>query len=159
MDQIRAWIRSRPGIFALREEGRSFIIQEHYSQKELSFGPGDVASAQLETNRLKPEEDYLLLTLDSGAPLALSPQGFAFAPNFGSTGPLPLPSQVYCLQDFQSLLHKLENLTVQGEQRRDALDLLMVLIAILDGAKAVGLNVTAEEKQVEAQLVRLESSQ
>lgn len=159
MNQIRAWIRARPGLFALREEGRSFVIQELYSKKELSFGPGDIAGAQLEANRLKPDEDYLLLTLDSGTPLALSPQGFAFAPNFSSTGPMPLPSQVYCLQDFHSLLHKLENLTVQGEQRRDALDLLMVLIAILDGAKAVGLDVAAEEQEVERQLVRLESTQ
>ena len=157
--KILSWIHSRPGVFALREEGSRLRIQELYSRKELSLEPGDLVHAELQANRLKPDEDYLLLKLDNGASLALSPQGFAFAPNFANTGPLSLPSEVYCLQDFESLLAKLKHLVQEPDRRRDALDLLMVLIAILDGAKAVGIAMDAETREVEAQLSLLEARQ
>jgi hypothetical protein len=109
-------------------------------------------------NSLKPNENYLVLMMESGQQLVMAPQGFAFPPDFTNTGPLPLPSQVYCTRDYQDLFEKLKWVSGEAERRREALDLVMTLIALLDGARGAGLEVDQETRAVEAILKQLEAS-
>ncbi len=153
---ILQWIQQNPGIFLNRQEKDFLELRELHSGKNLRFYPGDVQSCQEKSNSLHPQQTYLLLLLKSGHQLVLSQQGFAFPPDFRHTGPLPLPSQVYCMGDYQMLLSKCRHLTEHEERRRDCLDLLMLLIALLDGAAAVGLNVDTENHEVETLLIHLE---
>lgn len=158
-EQIRFWLQSHPGVFNLREEGNHWVLQENFSLKKISLSGNQIQEVVQKTNRLRPGESYLILRLDSGTQLVLAPQGFAFPPNFSNTGPLPLPSQVYCMQDFQDLFKKLRHVGAESNRRREALDLIMILIAILDGAKAVGLEVGEEERKVEGVLSVLEKGE
>lgn len=153
---IRQWSASHPGIFSLREDGKTLTLRELYSQKDLTFHENQIQKIFPKQNSLKPQEDYLLLLLESGGQLALSAQGFAFPPDFTNTGPLPLPSQVYCMRDFEDLLARLRGISGEAGRKKEALDLVMVLIAILDGAKAIGLDVSRETQSVDTVLTRLE---
>ncbi len=153
---ILQWIQRNPGPFLNRQEKTFLELRELHSGKTRRFHRGDIQSSQEKSNALHPQQSYLLLLLKSGHQLVLSQQGFAFPPDFRHTGPLPLPSQVYCMGDYQMLLSKCRHLTEHEERRRDCLDLLMLLIALLDGADAVGLDVDTEKHELETLLIQLE---
>jgi len=156
LEQIKHWIQAHPGIFSLREDGTQLTLLENFSQKEITFQAKQIQEVVPKQNKLKPGEFYLILLLEMGAQLVLAQQGFVFPPDFSNTGPLPLPSQVYCMQDFQDLYRKLRHVGAEANRRREALDLIMILIAILDGARAVGLKVDEESRKVEDVLSVLE---
>jgi hypothetical protein len=157
LEKIKQWCQAHPGIFLLREAGKTLSIHEIYSQKARALKETEIHDVVQRPNTLKPNEDYLVVMMESGRQLALAPQGFAFPPNFSNTGPLPLPSQVYCLRDYQDLYEKLKWVSREPERRREALDLTMILIALLDGARDAGLEVDQETRAVEALLSQLEA--
>lgn len=102
---------------------------------------------------------YLRLAFGDGRELALTFAGVAFAPRFGNTGPLPeLPAAV-CFADYAKLLGQLRH-ELYGhpdrEPTRDTAKLLLVCIAILDGARAAGFEVGREETELEEHLRELE---
>jgi hypothetical protein len=158
LEIIKNWCQTHPGIFSLREDGRALTLQELYAQKDLTLKENQIQSVVHKQNTLKPNEDYLVLLLESGQQLVLAPQGFVFPPDFTNTGPLPLPSQVYCFRDYQDLYEKLKWVAAEPDRRREALDLIMILIALLDGARKVGMEVDQETQAVEAILNQLEAT-
>jgi hypothetical protein len=157
LEKIKKWCQTHPGIFSFREDGGTLTLRELYSGKSCSLKEAQIRELIHRQNTLKPNEDYLLIVLDSGSQMVLALQGFAFPPDFTNTGPLPLPSQVYCMRDYQDLYEKLKWVSEEPERRPEALDLIMTLIALLDGARSAGLEVDQETKALEAVLKGLES--
>jgi hypothetical protein len=156
LEKIKRWCQLHPGIFSLREEAKTLTLHELYSQKDRTLNENQIRDVVHKQNALKPNEDYLVILMESGQQLVLAPQGFVFPPDFTNTGPLPLPSQVYCLRDYQDLYEKLKWVSGEADRRREVLDLIMILIALLDGARGVGLEVDQETQDVEAILNQIE---
>ena len=104
--------------------------------------------------------EYLVLRFDSLPPLAIADAGFVFALDTRSTGELAGAPATMSFRDYRRLyrhlLHLVESQS-EGEHRREALDVTMILIASLDGARAVGLSTQAEEPELEAIIRRLEA--
>ena len=159
-DQVKSmilkWVAQNPGVFAVQEEGAQLHLMEYFSGKQRALIPATIESAELKQN---PEKrgDYLVLLLETGHQLVLCPQGFAFAPDFTNTGPMELPVAVFCMADYQRMYQSLKHLAYDHpEQGRDGIELVMVLIALLDGARNAGLEVDKETERVEVLLEALE---
>ena len=154
---IRTWLLQHPRVFAFQEDGSQWHILELGSGKQLALNPGAIEAVESRVDS-DTSASYLALMLESGAQLVLSQQGFAFSPDFQNTGPMELPVAVFCLADFHQLYAKLNHLVDDHpEESRQALDLVMLLIALLDGARNVGLDVERETRRVEKILEALES--
>ena len=102
--------------------------------------------------------DYVNLVFEDKRELILCHAGFAFAPSYVAGTPTrPLPP-VVCFQDYYRLRGHLEHL--YGDQALDQLaeimTTLMQCLAILAGAKLVGLDISAEEQDLEGILNWLE---
>lgn len=159
LEKINNWIQAHPGIFQIRNEKEGLWVLENYSQKSRLLPGAEIQEVASRPNPLNPGESYLIVLFNSGQQLVLSQQGFVFPPDFTHTGPIPLPSQVYCMQDFQNLFGKLQHLAAEPDRGRESLELVMILIAILDGARAAGLEVTTEAREVDRILSNLEQGQ
>lgn len=159
LDKINLWFQKNPGVFLKEKQSGQISLKELYSQKNLNLKLSKIEAIEEKTNSLQPNQTYLVLLLENHRQLVLCQQGFAFAPDFSATGELPLPSQVYCMRDFHELFLKLKHLATEEGRQKEALELILILIAILDGAKAVGLNVDLEIKEVEESLAKLEKGQ
>ena len=154
---IRKWLLQHPRVFAFQEDGNQWHLLEIGSGKQVALTPGAIEALESRVDS-ETNASYLVLMLESGAQLVLSRQGFAFSPDFQNTGPMELPVTVFCLGDFHQLYAKLRHLVDDHpEEPRQALDLVMLLIALLDGARNVGLDVESETRRVEKILEALES--
>jgi hypothetical protein len=103
---------------------------------------------------------YLVFLLEDGRQIALvDPGGVAFEPSTANTGPLKDLPPVVCLRDFLTLKQRLDHYLYahpDDPPPKEALDLVMVSIAILDGARAVGFDVGDLEGELEKSLNDLE---
>jgi hypothetical protein len=156
LDSLLLWLRSHRGIFTFQEENGDLLVMEAFSTKTLKIKSLEIDQIEEQQNAVIPGETYIIILFKNGRQLVLSSHGFAFPPDFTNTGPIPLPSQVYCMQDFQDLFSKLKHLASEAERRQEALALIMLLISILDGAKAVHLDTEAEDQQIDDILTQLE---
>ena len=103
---------------------------------------------------------YLVLLRDDGRQVILADVGIAFEPLAAATGPLPGLPPVVCFRDFAATAGRIEHLLVDhpGEPvTRDHLDLFLFLVAVVDGARAVGFEVSAEERRLERILGEIEA--
>jgi hypothetical protein len=141
-------------IAAIFEE-KSARLLETATGKELQvvYDQVSVAEEKQSAQRTAP---YLLLVFHDGRQVALADVGFAFAPSTVNTGPLPDLPPVLCFRDFHHLAQGVQHLLEEEGREREALAGVMVCIALLDGARAVGLPVDREERQLEALLRQLE---
>lgn len=153
---LRNWLKRKPGVFSFREEGEDCLILELFSGKTRRIKAGEIEAVEERPNSVNPDQSYIIVLLNSGRQLVLSAQGFAFPPDFTNTGPLSLPNQVYCMQDYHQLMNQLRHVAAEADRGRDALDIIMVLIALLDGARAAGLEVDTETQAVDEILSTLE---
>jgi hypothetical protein len=112
--------------------------------------------------RRHPEtnDTYLVLLFENGTQIALvDPGGVAFAPLEVNTGPLRDLPRVTCLRDFYTLKQRLDHfLYAHGDEPppRECLELVMISIAILDGARAVGFAVGDLEEELDKALREIE---
>jgi len=103
---------------------------------------------------------YLALLKDDGSQVILADVGIAFAPLPSSTGPLPGLPSLTCFRDFVATAGRVEHQLVDhpGEPvTRDHLDLFRFLLAIVDGARAAGFDVSREERRLERILGEIEA--
>lgn len=161
-EQVRGWLTRNPIPFAVVEPAvggptAPVTVIERATGKSLSFpwaAVTEVSQAPLPATGTP----YLRILLDDGRVFAISSLGFIFAPAFTSTGPLPdCPSSASFL-DYRRLFGHLRHLAAEDDPAhvREALQVLMVLLAFLDGARAIGLEVAEEERGLEPILHRLE---
>lgn len=105
-------------------------------------------------------ENYLVLLFENGKQIALvDPGGVAFAPSTENSGPVQNLPPVVCLRDFLMLTQRVEHYLYEHADEpppRECLDLIMISIATLDGARAVGFDVGDLEGQLEKALAEIE---
>jgi hypothetical protein len=112
--------------------------------------------------KIHPEtkDKYLVLLWESGNQIALvEPGGVAFAPSTKNTGALrDLPPAV-CLKDFFTLKNRIDHYLHDHQDDpppKECLDLVMICIATLDGARAIGFDVGDLEQELEKSLGEIE---
>ncbi len=161
-ETLREWLERNPIAFTLVETSKSKTapveIVERLSLKSLRFAFGQVL--RVETGRTSQlGSKYLRVRLDDGRSFALAGIGIVFAPVFTSTGPVPDCPETACFKDYDRLFRHLHHLVHDHHEghEREALQVLMVLLAFLDGARAIGLDVGREERELEKILKKLEA--
>ena len=112
--------------------------------------------------KVHPEtkELYLVVLFENEKQIALvDPGGIAFSTPEINTEPLKYLPPVVCLKDFYTLKQRIDDdlSTHQGElPSTECVALVMVCIAILEGARFVGFDVDDMEREVEKYLRELE---
>jgi len=136
-------------------DGKGARLLEPASGKELHVRWDEVARVEERRTPLRPAP-YLLLLFADGRQLALADVGFAFAPGIANTGALPDLPATFCFADFRHLSQGVESLLAEEGREPEALGAVMLCIALLDGARAAGLEVGREERRLDALLRALE---
>jgi hypothetical protein len=154
---VESFLRENPGRFALLpdDDGRGAQLLEAGTGKALRIRWDEIASAAVKQNPVRPAP-YLVLVFADGRQIALADVGFAFAPSTASTGPLPDLPATFCFRDFRHLASGADALLGEEGREREAVAAVLLGIALLDGARAAGLDVSREERELEALLRRLE---
>ncbi len=112
--------------------------------------------------KVHPEtkDAYLVVLFEDGHQIALvDPGGVAFEPSTVNTGPLRDLPPVACLKDFQTLKQRVDHYLHAHQEEappKECLDLIMICIAILDGARAMGFDVGDLEGELDKSLRELE---
>jgi hypothetical protein len=112
--------------------------------------------------KIHPEtkDSYLVLMFENGTQIALvDPGGVAFAPSTENSGPVENLPPVVCLRDFLTLKQRVDHYLYEHPDDpppRESLDLIMICIATLDGARAVGFDVGDLEGELEKSLHEVE---
>ena len=106
------------------------------------------------------QESYGVLLFENGTQIALvDPGGIAFAPSTENSGAVEnLPAAV-CLRDFLTLKQRVDHYLFDHPDRpppRECLDLIMICIATLDGARAGGFDVGDLAGELEQSLNEVE---
>jgi len=108
--------------------------------------------------KIHPEtnQSYLVLLFENGTQIALvDPGGVAFAPSTANSGPVDSLPPVVCLRDFVTLKQRVDHYLYEHPDEppsRECLDSIMICIATLDGARAVGFDVGDLEGELETAL-------
>ena len=141
------------------ETATSFTLLDVESGKNLKLSWRDLAAFE---EKVHPEtgDRYLVLLFDDGKQIALvDPGGVAFAPLTENSGPVANLPPVVCLRDFLTLKQKVDHYLYEHPDEpspRECLDMIMICIATLDGARAVGFDVGDLEGELEKSLNELE---
>ncbi len=156
LSMIRSFCAARGSAILFDEQNAA--LMDVYSAKALPLDPQNLVQVEEQLDK-ETGQPYLRLLYGNSRQLALAGVGIAFAPDFRNTGPLSELPQAVCFRDFHTLLDRFKHqLYGHGEQppSRDAIRLLMMCIAILDGAREQGFDVGREERDLERQLSELE---
>jgi hypothetical protein len=155
---VKAYCQSHSRAVLFDEPGAALF--DAFGVKTLALDAGNLERVEARADR-NTKAPYLLLVLGDGRELALTEAGIGFAPDYRNTGPLPpedLP-QVVCFRDYLGLLERLRH-DLYGHQdqapTKATLKLLLMCIAILDGARRAGFDVGREERELETHLAELE---
>lgn len=135
------------------------IVQDVFSGKSLKLDLGAVTALEERTNR-ESGGTYLALSFEDGRSLALAKPGLVFPPDPTQTGPLASLPAAVCLRDFAAVSGKLRHILLDHADEaptREELDMTMFCIAVLDGARRIGLDVGREERALEELLATLEA--
>jgi hypothetical protein len=137
------------------DDGKGVRLIEPGSGKELRLKWDDLSQVEEKRSALRTSP-YLLLVFQDGRQVALADVGFAFSPSIANTGPLPDLPQTLCFRDFRHLSQGLDALLAEDGREKEALGGILLCIALLDGARAVGLDVSREERRLDGLLRKLE---
>ena len=137
------------------EDGHGARLLEPGSGKELRVRWDEIDQAEEKRSDLRAAP-YLILVWHDQRQVALSDVGFAFAPSTANTGPLPDLPQTLCFRDFRHLSQGIESLLTEDGREKEALGGILLCIALLDGARALGLEVSREERRLDKLLKLLE---
>jgi len=155
--KLRAWVETHRHVVLFDEESSS--LMDVTSGKTMRLPWQDVRAFE---EKVHPEtkDNYLVLLLENGTQIALvDPGGIAFAPSTENTGPLPDLPPVVCLKDFFTLKGRIDHYLYDHRDEpppKEVLDLVMICIATLDGARAVGFEIGDLESQLEKSLKEIE---
>ena len=135
------------------DDGKGVRLLEPGSNKDLRLRWDDLSQVEERRTALRTSP-YLLLLFNDGRQVALADVGFAFAPSIANTGPLPDLPPTLCFKDFRHLSTGIGQLLSEEGREKEALGAILLCIALLDGARAVGLDVSREERNLD-QLLRM----
>jgi hypothetical protein len=153
---MRQWSEHHPT--AVLYDDDAAVLLDIASGKSLRLSWIDLIGFE---EKIHPEtgEPYLILMFEQSDQIALvDPGGVAFAPSTTNSGPVQNLPTVVCLKDFLTLKQRIDHYYEHRDEAppRESLDLVMICIAILDGARAVGFEVGDLEGQLEKSLSELE---
>ena len=103
---------------------------------------------------------YLVLVYEDGRQLVVADVGLAFAPATAATGPIPDLPPVVCFRDLAGAEGRLSHFLLDHpdeEPGPSILALFLFCLAVVDGARAAGFEVSAEERRLERVLGELEA--
>ena len=159
--------RAKLKVSAWVEEHRHAVLYDEESSALLDVASGK--SIRLPWRDLKSFEEkvhpetkdtYLVLLFESGNQIALvDPGGIGFAPSTENTGPVQNLPPVVCLKDFYTLKGRVDHYLYDHPDEpppRECLDLVMICIATLDGARQVGFDVSEIEGELDKSLREIE---
>lgn len=156
---LDAWMGAHSGVFERHHEPDGVRLVEVASGKPLRLVAEAIESIETRKNWNSGAE-YLALQFLEHPPLALADAGFVFALDVTNTGPLEGAPPTMSFRDYRKLFAHLQHRIAEPQTpqtRREALDISLVLIASLDGARAVGLPTQAEEGELDQCIRRLEA--
>jgi hypothetical protein len=155
--KVLAWVEGHRHAVLLDDESSS--LMDVTSGKAIHL-PWQELKAFEEKIHPETQEIYLVLLFENGAQIALvDPGGIAFAPSTENTGPLRDLPPVVCLKDFFTLKGRVDHYLYDHPDEpppKETLDLVMMCIATLDGARLVGFDVADLEGQLEKSLNEIE---
>lgn len=133
-------------------------VIESFSKKTLTFSYAQVVRVE-EARSPQTQTRYLRVRLDDEREFALSGVGIVFAPSFVSTGPVAECPPTASFRDFEKLFRHLSHVVDEHHDghEAEALQVFMVLLAFLDGARAIAIDVGDEERRLEPILEKLEA--
>lgn len=154
---LERFARERPA--SVLWDAASSTLLDVFSGKALRLDLARVAAVEERTDR-DTGRPYLAALLEDGAEIALSDAGVAFAPSTAATGPLEGLPRAVCFRDLASAEARLGHFLLDhpGERPdRAHLSLFAFCLAVVDGARAAGFDVSAEERRLERLLGELEA--
>lgn len=140
-------------------DAASSTLLDVFSGKALPLDLAGVASVEerVDGDSGRP---YLAVARDDGGEIALADQGVAFAPSTAATGPLEGLPRAVCFRDLAGaegrLTHFLEGHPGEPPERAHVA-LFLFCLAVVDGARAAGFDVSAEERRLDRLLADLEA--
>jgi hypothetical protein len=156
-EQLRRWTSAHPEV-ALYDDDTAALL-DVASGKSIKVAWRDLAGLE---EKIHPEtgETYFVLLFESGTQIALvDPGGVAFAPSTANSGPIDSLPPVVCLRDFLTLKQRVDHYLYDHPDEpppRECLDLIMICIATLDGARNIGFDVGDLEGDLEKSLLEIE---
>jgi hypothetical protein len=158
--KVGAWVGAHRHAVLYDEENSS--LMDVAAGKTMRVPWGEIQAFE---EKIHPEtnDNYLVLLFSNGNQIALvDPGGIAFAPSMENTGPLRDLPPVVCLKDFFTLKGRVDHYLYDHPDEpppKEALDLVMICIATLDGARAVGFDIGDLEGELEKSLKEIERRQ
>ena len=155
--KVQEWTQSHRQA-ALYDEESSTLL-DVASGKSVRLNWRDVKAFE---EKVHPEtkDVYVVVLFEDGRQIALvDPGGVAFEPSTANTGPLGDLPPVVCLRDFLTLKQRVDHYLFDHRDDpppKECLDLTMISIAILDGARAAGFDVGDLEEELDKSLRELE---
>jgi hypothetical protein len=154
---VKRWIGAHPQA-VLYDEAESAVLDVASGKKTRL--PWREITAVEEKTHPETSDNYLVVLFENGSQIALvDPGGVAFAPSTESSGPVAGLPPVVCLKDFFTLKGRIDHYLYDHAAEpppRECLDTIMICIATLDGARAVGFDVGDLEGQLEKSLNEIE---
>jgi hypothetical protein len=156
IEKVRAYCH-KPSPTVLFDEAGD-LLMDVASGKTLPFDVANLRHLEEKMNA-QTNQHYLLLLYGGGRVIALTEVGVAFSPDFKNTGELAdLPAAV-CFRDYQAMVDRLKHQLYghpDEEPTKDTVKLLMMCLAIVDGARAQNFDVSREERELEWHLSEIE---
>jgi hypothetical protein len=156
-EKVQQWAQRHRS--AVLYDAETSMLLDIASGKNLGLPWRDMKAFE---EKVHPEtqDAYLVLQFEDGRQLALvDPGGVAFEPSTVNTGPLADLPPVVCLRDFLTLKQRVDHYLFEHRDDpppKECLDLTMISIAILDGARAAGFDVGDLEGELDKSLRELE---
>ncbi|MGC4116238.1 MAG: hypothetical protein QM765_17000 [Myxococcales bacterium] len=154
---LRAFCARRP-TWALYDE-QSGDSLEIASGKRLHVPVTDLVTVEERPNS-QTGMPYLLLGFGDGREIAIADIGIAFPAVTPSGVPqAPTLPPVVCFQDYRAAYAQLRHHVDDHPDEkpdRSVLDLMMLALGILEGARVAGFDISREERELEAVLTELE---
>ncbi len=160
-DQTRAkiaeWVQRHRHVVLYDEESSTLL--DVASGLSVRF-PWSEFEAFEEKVHAETGELYLVFLFESGNQIVhVDPGGVAFSPSAVHTGPLQDLPSVVCLRDFHTLKQRVDHYLYDHREdpvAKECLNLVMSCIAILDGARLVGFDVSELEGELDRSLREIE---
>ena len=155
--KVRAWVETHRHVVLFDEESSS--LMDVASGKTIHLPWPELKAVE---EKIHPEttDNYLVLLFENGTQVALvDPGGIAFTPSTENTGPLRDLPPVVCLKDFFTLKTRVDHFLYDHPDEplpKEVLDLVLICIATLDGARAIGFDVGDLEGELEKSLKEIE---
>ena len=155
--KVRAWCEAHKQAVLYDEENATVL--DVASGKSTRLAWRDLSAFEEKTHP-ETRDGYLVLLREDGKQIALvDPGGVAFAPSTENSGALRDLPPVVCLKDYFTLKGRVDHYLYDHPDEpppKECLDWVMICIATLDGARAVGFDVGDLERDLEKSLAEIE---